>query len=145
MVSHGLDVLLREDRRGLHGDLQPAEHGLRDADARVQRGERLQRRPVLPDNHRNRPPGLDLLLGAIGQGVPWRVGHVPEGTFQTCRTDGECGASSDAGALKRCIPQVCTSPTTMAAQVSNTVTIEACAAATSAENDAGTLAFCKPL
>jgi hypothetical protein len=69
----------------------------------------------------------------------------PEGTFQTCRTDGECGASADAGALKRCIPQVCTSPTTMANQVSNTVTIEACAAPTSAQNDAGTLAFCKPL
>lgn len=76
---------------------------------------------------------------------PGTSAMYPQGTFQTCRTDGECGADSDAGALKRCIPQVCTSPMTMATTVVNTVTVEACAQPTSMVNDAGTLGFCKPL
>jgi hypothetical protein len=30
-----------------------------------------------------------------------------EGDFQPCRTDSECGATSDAGAAKKCIVQTC--------------------------------------
>jgi hypothetical protein len=89
--------------------------------------------------------GSTFCSAPSAKACPGASAMYPEGTFQTCRTDGECGASSDAGALKRCIPQICTSPTTMATMVSNTVTIEACAEATTAQNDAGTLAFCKPL
>jgi hypothetical protein len=55
-----------------------------------------------------------------------------QGTFQTCRTDGECGMNSDAGALKRGIPQVCTNPQNMSA----TLTVEAYAEPKTAANDA---------
>jgi hypothetical protein len=69
---------------------------------------------------------------------------TPGTSFQVCRTDAECAQNSDGGALKRCIPQVCTTPMTMANQTINTLTIQACGAPTM-QNDAGTLMFCKPL
>ncbi len=85
--------------------------------------------------------GSTFCSAATAKTCPATSAMYPEGTFQTCRTDGECGASSDAGARKRCIPQVCTNPMSMSA----TVMVEACAEPTSAANDAGTLGFCKPL
>jgi hypothetical protein len=63
--------------------------------------------------------------------------------FQTCRTDGECGGDSDAAALKRCVPQICTN-----ANPPRSLTIEACAVPPgpgNANGGAGTLAYCAPL
>jgi hypothetical protein len=57
--------------------------------------------------------------------------------WQSCRVDSECGQNSDAGALKRCLPQICTNPQTKA-----TLTIEACAVG---YTDGGALIDCKPL
>ena len=65
----------------------------------------------------------------------------PMGTFQTCRTDGECGMDADGGDLKHCIPQLCTAPGTNPASV----TVEACAQPIGRFNDAGTLGYCKAL
>jgi hypothetical protein len=45
------------------------------------------------------------------------------GYYQTCRSDSECGADSDAGAAKRCILQTCTAP----GFGGTSITIEACA------------------
>ncbi len=69
----------------------------------------------------------------------------PLGAFQTCRTDAECGTDSDAGFYKRCIPQVCTSPTIGGA----TTDVEACAVAPSLAPGPeyphdGALAYCTP-
>jgi hypothetical protein len=66
----------------------------------------------------------------------------PMGTFQTCRTDDECGKNSDAGERKRCIPQICTAPGTANPA---SVMVEACATPLGPGNDAGTLGFCKRL
>jgi hypothetical protein len=65
------------------------------------------------------------------------------GTFQTCRTDGECGMGAEAGAdQKHCIPQVCTAPGTGSPP---SVNVEACAQPITRFNDAGTLGYCKAL
>jgi hypothetical protein len=65
------------------------------------------------------------------------------GAFQTCRTDGECGADTDASALKRCVPQVCTNT-----NPPRTLTIEACAVPPSPgdpNGGSGALAYCAPV
>jgi hypothetical protein len=85
--------------------------------------------------------GSTFCSAPTAKACPGASAMYPQGTFQTCRTDGECGTNSDAGALKRCIPQVCTNPQNMSA----TLTIEACAESKTAANDAGTLGFCKAL
>jgi hypothetical protein len=85
--------------------------------------------------------GSTFCTSASAKACPATSAMYPQGTFQTCRTDDECGRNSDAGALKRCVPQQCTNPENASA----TVMVEACAAPISAVNDAGTLGFCKPL
>jgi hypothetical protein len=67
----------------------------------------------------------------------------PMGTFQTCRTDSECGMGADAGDVGRCIPQQCTAPGTTGSPPS--VKVEACAQPATPFNDAGTLGYCKAL
>jgi|HubBroStandDraft_1064217.scaffolds.fasta_scaffold24781_2 hypothetical protein len=50
------------------------------------------------------------------------------GDFQLCRTDSECGATSDAGAAKQCIVQMCPTQATYPAGCGGTmVKVEACA------------------
>jgi hypothetical protein len=60
----------------------------------------------------------------------------PYTSFQTCRTDGECG-SADGGATSRCLPQVCTN-----AAPPRTLSIEACALPPTIGNPDGTLQTC---
>jgi loricrin len=55
------------------------------------------------------------------------------GYFQVCRSDSECGTTSDAGAAKKCILQTC--PTTEGA--TTTITVEACAYPTVTGGGAG--------
>ncbi len=89
--------------------------------------------------------GSTFCSAPTAKSCPGASAMYPGGTFQTCRTDGECGQNSDAGALKRCVPQQCTSPAVGMNATPNMLTIQACANPTTMTNDAGTLAFCKPL
>jgi hypothetical protein len=59
-------------------------------------------------------------------------------TFQTCRTNAECG-SGDGGDAARCVPQLCSNTFPM-----RTLRIESCALPTLG-NTAGTLAYCAAL
>jgi hypothetical protein len=86
--------------------------------------------------------GSTFCTAASADSCPGASTMYPQGTFQTCRTDDECGKNSDAGALKRCIPQQCTAPGTANPA---SVMVEACATPLGPGNDAGTLGFCKRL
>ncbi|MGH7270761.1 MAG: hypothetical protein ACREJ3_10050 [Polyangiaceae bacterium] len=79
-------------------------------------------------------------VGILGPTQCSATPTCPAGTFQfqVCRTDGECGASSDAGALKRCIPQTCTDPQTGAMH-----SVEACAQPPTPYNMGPALYGCK--
>lgn len=85
--------------------------------------------------------GSTFCTSASAKACPATSAMYPQGTFQTCRTDDECGRNADAGSLKRCVPQQCTSPESATA----TVMVEACSAPITVANDAGTLGFCKAL
>jgi hypothetical protein len=75
---------------------------------------------------------------AVSGSTSCMAGPCPAGsTFQVCRVDGECGGGDGGGALKRCIPQLCTN-----ANPPRTLKIEACAVAATAEDPDGTLGFC---
>ena len=78
-VSTGSTCCYAKTDAGSTEACNPREHGLRDADHRVQRSERLQRRRLLPDDHRHRPPGIDFLLGGVGKDVPGCLRDVPPG------------------------------------------------------------------
>jgi hypothetical protein len=77
-------------------------------------------------------------IAAVGPTACSSTGACPAGTtFQACRVDSECGQTTDAGALKRCVPQLCTNPQNM-----HMVSTEACAVPASAGNPGPALAFC---
>jgi hypothetical protein len=75
------------------------------------------------------PTGSVCCFNVVGIGVPGNtvcsaVGKgcaVSTTTFQTCRTDAECGKDADGGTI-RCLPQVCTDLYNPA----NTIELEAC-------------------